>query len=485
MRHTSVRLLGLLIALMLVLTGCNLIGVDPIMQLDEDMAALQKKYSGVVASYDGGEITQMDVMASLNSQYSYMSQLYAMYGLNFSSDMLPDLEQTVVENAVRGVAIAKQMEARGLKLDDEKLAEVQQEADEHYQEAYDSFYGNIQEKNEEVRAKQTLYDLAANGYSKEALYTMELNSANEEFIEQYLRDEIKDEDVTDEKLQAAYDEKLSEDESAYAGSPSSFESAMSSNSTVVTWMPEGYRTVKHILVVPADDVLNAYKDARTARNDAQSALDDLREELETLNSKVEEEPETEAAEETAEGEEEAAESEAEEPARTAEQVQADIDAAEANLETLNADLAKAEEACLASVQDKLDEIYAKIEAGDDFASLIETYGEDPGMQNEPTKTRGYYVCSASTKWDESFTAGAMALEKVGDVSEKPVVSASGVHIIRYESDVTPGAVPLEDIKDALFNETLENMKSEHYTSEIDAWVEALNPQYSIDAFNLE
>ena len=58
MRHALVRLAALLVVLMLVLTGCNLIGIDPIMQLDEDFAKLKKQYSGVVASYDGGEITQ-------------------------------------------------------------------------------------------------------------------------------------------------------------------------------------------------------------------------------------------------------------------------------------------------------------------------------------------------------------------------------------------------------------------------------------------
>ena len=106
------------------------------------------------------------------------------------------------------------------------------------------------------------------------------------------------------------------------------------------------------------------------------------------------------------------------------------------------------------------------------------------MQNEPTKTRGYYVCSDSTNWDKNFTAGAMALENVGDVTETPVISASGIHIIRYESDVTPGAVPFEDVKDALYDETLEDMKTDHYNTELQSWIDALNPQYSIGGFDL-
>ena len=483
MRHALVRLTGLLIVLMLVLTGCNLIGIDPMMQLDEDFAKLKKQYSGVVATYDGGEVTQEDVMASLNSQYNYMSQLYSMYGINMGSDVLTNIEQTVTEEAVRNVAVAKQMEARGLKLSDDKLAEIQTEADEHYQEAYDSLYASANGETEEVRARRTEYELAVNGYTKEAIYAIEEAAANAEMVEEAVRAEITDADVTDEKLQEAYDAKVTENEESYGSDAGSFESAMASEDEIVCWMPEGYRTVKHILVIPESDVLTAYTDARSAYDDAQTNLEDLRAELDALNNADAED----AAEDDAGEDEDVPEGdelEIEEEPRTVEEIQADIDAAEAGMDALKADMDKAEADCLANVQDKLDEIYEKINAGDDFGDLIEAYGEDPGMKNEPTKTRGYYVSANSANWDKSFTAGAMALEKVGDVSETPVVSASGVHIIRYESDVTAGAVALEDVKDALFDETLENMKSEHFTSEEEAWVAALNPVYHIDAFKL-
>ena len=474
MRHALVRLTGLLIVLMLVLTGCNLIGIDPMMQLDEDFAKLEKKYSGVVASYDGGEIKQADVMGSLNSQYSYMSQLYSMYGVAMGSDVLTNVEQAVVEEAVRNVAIAKQMEARGLKLDDEKLASVEAEADEHYQEAYDSFYANATGETDEVRARQTEYNLAVSGYTKEALYDIELAAANTEAVKQDVLDEITE--VTEDELKTAYDDKVAEDEESFSGSASSFETAMTSEDQVVCWIPEGYRTVKHILVVPDDEILKAYTDGRTAWNNAQKDLESLRQELDALNDK--------GAEEDAEADDAEADDETAKTPRTAEQIQADIDTAEAGLEPLKADMDKAEADCLASVQEKVDEIYAKIDAGEAFDDLIEAYGEDPGMKSEPSKSRGYYVSDASTAWDESFTKGAMSLEKVGDVTRTPVVSGSGVHIIRYESDVTSGAVPFEDIKEALSEKTLETKKSEHYDSELKAWVEALNPEYHLDAFKL-
>ena len=463
MRHALVRLTGLLIVLMLVLTGCNLIGVDPIMKLDEDFAKLAKRYSGVVANYDGGEVTQADVMASFSNMYSNYSQMYSMFGYSMPADVITTVESSVAEQAVQDIAIAAQMEARGLKLDDEKLAELQAEADEHFKDYYDSFYSNVTEKNDDVHDKQTEYNMAVNGFTKDALYAIEVAEANRELVEQAVRDEITE--VSEEDLKAAYEAKLKEDEDKYSASNSSFESDMTSEDTVVSWMPEGYRTVKHILVIPEETVLNAYKDARTAYESAQTNLDTLNAELEELSHDHDED---EAAEEAP---------------RTAEEIQADIDAAKADLETKKADMDKAAEDCLANVKEKTDEIYAKLEAGDDFASLIEAYGEDPGMKNEPTKTRGYYVSSASANWDKNFTEGAMALEKVGDVTQTPVVGNSGAHIIRYESDVTPGAVSLDEIHDALYDQTLEKAKDDHYTSELNSWVEALNPQYHIEAFN--
>ena len=45
---------------------------------------------------------------------------------------------------------------------------------------------------------------------------------------------------------------------------------MTNEGTVVYWVPEGYRTVKHILVKPDDGRLRAVTDARYALSDAQA-----------------------------------------------------------------------------------------------------------------------------------------------------------------------------------------------------------------------
>ena len=137
------------------------------------------------------------------------------------------------------------------------------------------------------------------------------------------------------------------------------------------------------------------------------------------------------------------------------------------------------------MRDKTASVYKELENGKDFDSVIADFGEDPGMQSEPNMTTGYYVRADSTIWDKNFTAGAMTLEKVGDYSAEPVISSSGVHIIYYASDVTPGAVPLAEVHDALKSEKQEELRTAHLSEELAKWVEAANPVYHADKWTFE
>ena len=481
MKHSLVKLTGLLVALTLVLTGCNLIAVDPLKQLDEDFAKLKDRYSAVVAEYEGGKSTLADVMSYYQQQMSYLN-MYQQMGMNVTNSDVQSALQNVGEYGVMLAAVNKEFEDRGLTLSDERLAEAQSEADEMWQQAYDSYYAQAEGENDEVRAKQTEYNMYADGYTKDGLYYNSLTAARYEALQEALNAEV--DAPTEEELLDAYNAAVSEDEETYTNYPSSFESAMSNENPGVYWIPEGYRTVKHILVIPEEDVLSAVTDARKAYSDATDAVEALESELEALND--DDPGETGADEEAAEDAETVEETETEEeaePVRTAEEIESELTEARANAETLKAAVEDAEAACLASQQEKLDEIYSRIEAGEDFAALIEEYGEDPGMQNEPTKTRGYYVSEKSTRWDVNFKNAAMALENVGDVTETPAIGTSGIHIIRYESDVVGGAVDFESVRDALSEETLTSKQNTHLNDSVQSWIDALKPTYHLDVLS--
>ena len=448
---------ALLAVLCLTLTGCNLIGVDPLMQIAEDRAAVSDVYETVLAEYDGGTVTVADIIYDFNYQWSYYYQLYAMAGMELDEETVAMLRDSCVDAAVQRAAQGAEAERRGLALTEEEIAAAEQTARQLYDESYASLLSQATDADEDVRAARTEYELYASGQDYEtilAYYTAEaLNSK--------LREQ-EDAGITDpgeESIEQAYDQRVESDEANYADSPASFESAMTSG-TLVTWMPEGYRTVKHILVIPDESVLTPYQEAKSELDTMQSELDSLNEQLLAATD-----------DDPAEGEEAA------DPAA----LETQIAAQEAAIAAAEEELSILADACFADVQATLDEIRARLDAGEDFQTLIDEYGEDPGMQSKPTATVGYYVSADSTTWDTAFRDAAMLLSNVGDVSE-PVLSMSGVHIIRYESDVTPGPVPLDDVRDQLFDEALTAAREEHYGALLDEWVAAIHPVYHYDAW---
>lgn len=508
MRRTFAKLAALMLALTLVLSGCNLVDVDQLALIAQQREEVAETLSTVLVEYDGGTLTAQDVMPVFYSNYSYMSQIYSSMGYEVDTETVNSILEDAVQTELENRVIAAQFEERGLSLPvtEEEIAE---EADTAYQTNYEYALEYASGDTDEERAANAELVLFTEGYTPEYMYNMMLSGYQADALQADVETEVTE--VTDEELQAAYDEKVAADEETYTESPTDIESDATDASSVICWRPEGYRAVKHVLVIPEDDVLQAVTDARDAVDAAEEELAALEEELAALTDDDAADEATTgaaadettdaagdetigaAADETTDATGDAAndaassdasdgttDAEATDAPRTAEEIQADIDAKVAEIEQLEQAQAEAEAACLASVSDVTDEIYAQLEAGESFDDVMAAYGEDPGMQSEPSMTTGYYVSAESTTWDANFTAGAMALENVGDYSATPVISTSGVHIIYYYEDVPAGAVPLDEVRDALYDQTLETMREEHYTEQLAAWVEALNPVYHLD-----
>ena len=130
----------------------------------------------------------------------------------------------------------------------------------------------------------------------------------------------------------------------------------------------------------------------------------------------------------------------------------------------------AKQAIYDSVQAQVDEIMAKYEAGTPFADLIAEYGTDPSMTQDPNKTDGYAVHADSILWDPAFTAGAMGLQKVGDVSE-PVLGTYGIHLLHYTRDIPAGAVELtEELRAQLKEELLSEKENTLVSEMMEGWM---------------
>lgn len=451
MRNTFAKLAALLMVLAVTLTGCNLVDVNQAAVIEEQFAEVKEEMSAVLAEYDGGTVTVFDVMAPFYSNYNYMYEMYAMFGMELSDEDVVSMQEDAVESEVVNRAIAMEFEKRGLELE-VTAEEIEAEVEENYAEGYNYYYDYVEGETEEEKNAAIELALYTEGYTRDRLREMITVQYQAEALQAAVEAEIAE--VSEEELQAAYEERLAADEETYTTDPTYYESDAMTEGAAICWIPEGYRSVKHVLVIPEDDVLQAVTDARDALENAQYELEGYEAELEAVGT--------------------------EEAARTAEEIQADIDAAAGQMPELEAAIVTAEQACLDSVKDKTDAVYAELAAGKSFDEVMAAYGEDPGMQSEPNMSNGYYVCADSYTWDANFTAGSMALAQVGEYSAEPVISTSGVHIIYYNSDVTPGPVAFEDVRDELQAEVLAALRTDHYQNVLSEKVEEMNVVYHTD-----
>lgn len=121
---------------------------------------------------------------------------------------------------------------------------------------------------------------------------------------------------------------------------------------------------------------------------------------------------------------------------------------------------------LRSVQDATDEIYAKLENGADFASLMAEYGQDEYFRDGANLDVGYQVHPQSILWEDAFVAAAFgeAMRQPGDVSQ-PLVFGDNVSILYYLRDVPEGPVEMTDALLEALRQDLENARADQRLQE--------------------
>ena len=131
------------------------------------------------------------------------------------------------------------------------------------------------------------------------------------------------------------------------------------------------------------------------------------------------------------------------------------------------DLEKSIERDVAYIQDTIDEIRAKIDAGVDFDKLIEQYGDDEAMKLEPFKSRGYVVVQGDTSVIESYRNACDSLTDTEMVAE--CATYEGYFFVQAEEISGPAPMPFEEIKaemTAELNAMEQNIQYSNITNEL-------------------
>ena len=246
------------------------------------------------------------------------------------------------------------------------------------------------------------------------------------------------------------------DRQQYENDPSTYEIYTSYYGEKPYFVPEGFRGITHILLSVDEDLLKTYQD---------------------LQSRFEEQAEPEENTGSTEGAEPEETEEPEEPV-TEEQVE------------------QARLAVIASVQDTIDEIYAKLDAGTPWLDLVDEYSTDPGMKQESNRTNGYSVFADSLMYDSAFVQASFSVDEIGDVSQ-PYVGMYGIYIVHYTRDVPSGPIELTDeIRATLENELLSEARNTLMNNALETWIlntiieyteegEAYKPSLSVEPDDTE
>lgn len=339
--------------------------------------------SMVLLSYDGEEYTVSDIdQVLLNMNQQGYTVSIADY-------------QAAVDYLTYQLTVKAEIKKLGLdQFTDEQMAEIKAEAYadglDYWNSDIESYvrYNSTGEEGEDLDALRKTADeiLRANGYTPESIGEMYIedvsNQKSSDALFAIYLDGVELPEPTEAEILDVYDQVVEQDKTYINGSVVVYEVYQQADYGLL-YRPAGYRSILHILLSVDKGLLNAYN----------AALDSYQNGAGATKQDVEE----------------------------------------------------AKAAVLASRQGTIDDIYSRLEKGESFESLIELYGEDPGMEGENALANGYAVHEESIMYDQAFTDGAFnsKLSKPGDYGD-PIVTSYGIHILYYLRDIPEGAEPMTD-----------------------------------------
>lgn len=402
----------------------------------------------VMATVNGVSITR----STVENIASNLMSSYSQYGYDTTdASLVTMINQYAMDYAIQLELMSEKAVEWGFdQFTDEEKAQMEADNTTQWNSIVDQYvtnYGGLAtDATDEDKAAARLNILAtleSMGYTEAVLLENTMESAKYDKVQAEM---VKGAEVTDEEIQAAFDEKVKSDEASYKDDVGTYEYMTQYYGQTSYYVPEGYRGVTHILLEVDDTLLSNYQ---------------------TLNAKLEEQEDEADKEAEGTGEAEATDEAAAETVDPAATTDATEPTATPDVPVTQEEVDAARDAIIASVQPTIDEINQKLAQGVPFADLVAEYGTDPGMQSDPAKTDGYSVHMDSVVWDPAFVTAAFTLQNIGDVSE-PTVGSYGVHIVCYVRDVPSGAVELTDeIKSSLRDELISSKENDLFNAKMD------------------
>ena len=436
----------------LIMCLCMMLGITAVAEEAAVTEIPELAADTVVATLNGQNLLWSDVKANYDSLVSQYSGYYDMADpANVELFRAVALENTVVEKMLGQKAVEMGLS----ELSAEEIAEAETAAQTDWSSAIDNYlaYYYPDLTAESAEADIAAANAEAEKYFNDGGFNLEVLTAEYKkymVMDKVQRVMLQDVAVTDEDVEAYYQELVAADKALYENDVAAY---MAYNSQVdmmamyasmygtpsdmdyAWYKPEGFRAVRHILLPVEEELMNTYTDLQARFEEQQTETEPAEGEVETTEAPV-----------------------------TAEQVN------------------EAKAAIFASLADKIEEINQKHVEGVDFDELINTYGvdangnpSDPGMASNPY----YEVCAASdTVYVKEFVEASMSIPEVGGISA-PYLSSFGVHIVKYLHDIPGGPVEMTAAqRQAKYAELLSVKQNEVYTAQVETWLTEATVSYT-------
>ena len=443
-------LLAVLLAMTLLLSSCGTLIVK-----DQEVDA-----KTVILKMGDKEVTKAEVQEATNDVLAEMHSYYAMYGsyLDITDpEVIAQAQASAIADLKEDMVLrAKATELGFDELTEDEIAEMKETAQNSLDNAksyIQMYYLDDPDLEGEELEKAIQEKLDEFGVSLETYEQVAADEVRERKLFNYATENV---DVPDEDVKADFDSKVAADEEKYKEDAASWVTADRNKTATLYYTPAGIRRVKQILV--------------KFKEEDQLAIDEANSKITEANSRV-------TAAEAIIDDPDAAEED-----KT--QAQEDLTAAQADLEAANAELEEATEKAYAGIDEDTDAILEALEADpESWDQLMAEKNEDPGLQEGAANAeKGYAVCETMTGFDPAFVEAAMALENVGDHSDKIRGASGGYYIIKYVSDEPEGPVEYDDaMKDTLYQSLLSTKKNEVYNEVVDQWISEAKIQENLGA----
>ena len=370
--------------------------------------------SVVVAEFDGGALYSDEVIPEYNDQLA--AQAFAGVSTSDTSDLLMD----VLTYKVGEKIVATRAKELGFdELSDADLAQVKAEAEQIYEDQIAYYSGFVAQQgmtDEEIRSAAIAY-MEGEGITVDSLIEDQKNTY---WTQKFFDYTVKDVEVTDEEVQEHYDAVLADQKETFDQYPEAYEYAQLSGDVLLYNLP-GYRAVRDILL-PLVDPEDTNKVAA------------LQAQLESMD------PMTQAE---------------------------DMMALQGQLDEI-----------FAPLEETAKDVLGQLENGASFEDMMDQYGADELLTEEPLRTTGFYISAESflNAYSSEFIEGSMILESPGEIS-MPLRSPMGLHIVQYVAAVPEGEVPLADVYDAIKDEALSLKRASYYEEQLTQLLETANVKF--------